>query len=213
MRKKLYKALAILTAIALISSMPFTVSAKNQNATGEKEARLEAKTEKSNVTKADIKDKEDKKRTEKRAENKAVKDPNAEILTNADKKVTNIEVDYNKLYKEMNSYITTNITTSSAITTTGSAVETSGIAVLTTGSKITNGGPKIKGASLKGFVNSYTGKLNALSNRIKVVEKSLVSIEDQRNTEKYSQLVYIINDLKKKILTDTKLLNSFMPKK
>ncbi len=211
MRKKLHKALALITAIALISSMPFAASAKNQNATEKKDTRLETKTEKSNVMKSE---KKTDKKTEKKTENKAVKDPHVEKLNNIDKKVIRIEVDYNKLSKEMNSYITANITTGSAITTTGSAVSTSGTAVSTTGSAITIGGPKIKGSSLKGFVNSYTGKLNALSNRIKEVEKHLVSKEaDKINSEMYNQLIGRIDVLKKKILADTKLLNSYIPKK
>ena len=214
MRKKLHKSLALITAIALISSMPFAVSAKNQNASGKKDTRLEVKIEKNAAIKSDVKVEKNVKKAEKKTEKKAVKDPNVEKLNNVDKKIISIEVDYNKLSKEMNSYITANITTGSAITTTGSAVSTSGTAVSTTGSAVTTGGPKIKGSSLKGFVNSYTGKLNALSNRIKAVEKSLVSIEaDKTNPEKYKQLIGRISDLKKKILADTKLLNSFIPKK
>ncbi len=214
MRKKSHKALALITAIALISSMPFAVSAKNQNATGKNDIKLEAKTEKNNVIKADKKvEKRDNIKPEKKPEKKAVKDPNIEKLNNINKKVVSIEVDYNKLSKEMNSYITANITTGSAITTTNSAATTSGTAVSTTGSAKKIGGPKIKESSLKGFVNSYKGKLNALSNRIKAAEKSLASLKADKTNENYNQIISQINDLKKKIQADTKLLNSFIPKK
>ncbi len=224
MKKGLYKLFAVVTALAVLTSVPLSLSAKSQNGNSEKksEVKLELKQDKKvqaaahkkTETKPEIK--QDKKTYHGKEIAKAKKpakiNPALEKLNTVDKKINSVEIELDKLTVKINSVVS--ITTGSAISTTGNAIAipNNGAVPSTTGSAITVKLPK--GQSLKGFVNGNKGKLNALTNRVKAIEKTLKVIKtDKITAEKYNSITIRLNTIKTKIQAEIKLLNSLLPKK
>jgi hypothetical protein len=214
MKQNLRKVLVVLTCITVLATVPFAVSAKQQNSNNDKKIEVKSeqkagkKVEQTTKEKAVEKDKTNisenkintcpktvvKKDVKKDKETYKAKKDVLNKLNTVEKKITGIEIDVDKLTVQINAYTTTG----SAITTTGSAINTTCSAI-----KVD------KRASLRGFVNGTNGKLTALSNKVKEAEKSLKAIKpDSALTEKYNSLINRINTVKAEIEADKKLLKS-----
>lgn len=198
MKQKLCKFLAVFTAVTVLWSVTFTVSANSQSTGNGNCKKVEMLSEKKPVNKDTTKNngKSNEKGSEKESAKIAKKNGK---LDSIDKRVIKVETKVDKLSKQINAYINANTEGSTAavtVTTTGAAVKT------------------CKGVSLTGFVNGTKGKLNALSKRANAIEKSLKHIKtDSTNIAKYNELNGRLNNVKSKINADIKLLDSLTVKK